>query len=355
MSLIVELGSRSYEICIHPGCIEDLASQLNDVPVSQFVLIADEQVAQLYGQRVSHQLQASSEVLELTIPVGESSKSLSEATRLWNSLLEHKVDRNALVVALGGGVTGDLAGFVAATFMRGIRFVQIPTTLLAQVDSSVGGKVGINLPAAKNIVGHFWQPTKVIIDPQVLSTLEQRHLNAGMAEVIKYGVIMNPDLFSTIEENSNAIQQLDPQILGDLIHRCCVDKAQVVKEDETESSGRRMILNYGHTFGHAIEKVCGYGEYLHGEAIAIGMHCAARLQNQLGKLDGEIVERQRVLFEQFNLPTAVPAGISEELLDAMRLDKKSSRGNIRLILPTRIGEVEIVDKIDDKTILSVLS
>jgi len=263
-------------------------------------------------------------------------------------------DRNTIVVALGGGVVGDLAGFVAASYARGLDFVQIPTSLLAQVDSSVGGKVGINLPKSKNMVGAFWQPQRVIIDPGVLQTLDEANYIAGMAEVVKYGLIMDGKLFEFIQQNVAAIKKRDQQMMAKLIAWCCRCKAQVVKEDERESSGRRAILNYGHTYGHAIESVFGYGKYLHGQAISIGMVCAARLSRQLGMVDQAFCDSQRQLFEELGLPVLCPGSPHDELVGAMQRDKKVVSGELKLILPKAIGEVVLVSAPADSEIFKSL-
>lgn len=269
-------------------------------------------------------------------------------------MLELGVARDTVVLALGGGVIGDLAGFLAATFTRGLDFLQIPTSLLAQVDSSVGGKVGVNLPTAKNMVGAFWQPRHVLIDTAVLATLDDRNFSAGMAEVIKYGVIMDEPLLTFLEQNVDAILNKEGPVLAKMIAWCCRCKAKVVQEDETERSGRRAILNYGHTFGHGIEAVFGYGEFLHGEAIAIGMTVAARLAVQLGMVDPSFQTRQTRLFEAFGLPTDCPADRDRQWVAAMKSDKKVSRGKLNLILPTRFGEVVTLPAPDDEVLLSIL-
>jgi 3-dehydroquinate synthase len=257
-------------------------------------------------------------------------------------LLDQGADRQTVVVALGGGVVGDLAGFVAATFGRGLRFVQIPTTLLAQVDSSVGGKVGINLPGGKNMVGAFWQPRGVLIDVTVLGTLPDREFRAGLAEVVKYGVIRDAEFFAYLEANVEPINARDAAVLTHIVERCCRLKADVVEQDEREETGLRSILNYGHTFCHAFEAATGYEQLLHGEGVAIGMMCAARLAERLGRVDDAFVERQNRLLEAFQLPLEVPDVDREELVELMYRDKKVERGRLRFVLPTRLGHVELV-------------
>lgn len=261
-----------------------------------------------------------------------------------------------MVVAVGGGVVGDLAGFLAATFARGIRFFQVPTSLLAQVDSSVGGKVGINLEKAKNMVGAFLQPQGVLIDVGTLDTLPVREYISGLGEVVKYGMILDAPFFDFLEEHAADLLNRDHELLNRVVARCCRLKADVVEEDERETSGRRAILNYGHTFAHALESLSGYGRLLHGEAVAIGMVCAARLAVELGMIDADSADRQQTLLERLRLPVELPANSASprEIYDAMRHDKKVQHGRLRLILPTRIGEVTAVEEVDSKQILKVL-
>ena len=260
-------------------------------------------------------------------------------------MLAVKADRQTVVIAVGGGVVGDLAGFVAATYARGIPLIQIPTTLLAQVDSSVGGKVGINLASAKNMAGAFWQPIRVLIDPLVLHTLPDREYQAGLAEVIKYGVIMDAEFFALLEDHVEEIHARDPGLLKTIISRCCQLKAQVVEQDERETTGLRAILNYGHTFCHAFETVTNYGRFLHGEAVAIGMMCAARLAESMGRIDQQLISRQAALLTACNLPLTVSDIDPEALLAAMQHDKKVEHGKLRFVLPTKMGHVELVDDV----------
>jgi len=292
----------------------------------------------------------------LEVAPGEGSKTIEVATRLLGEMLAAKADRKSLVVAVGGGVIGDLAGFVAATFTRGLRLVQVPTTLLAQVDSSVGGKTGVNLPAAKNMVGCFWQPRYVLIDPEVLASLPEREYLSGLAEIVKYGVILDPDLFEFIETHVAEIRARESAALVHLISRSCRLKADVVEKDEREETGLRAVLNYGHTFAHAFEAVAGYGQLLHGEAVSIGMHCAAILASALGRIPAALVERQRLLLTALNLPWRVPAGLNPAaLIAAMRHDKKVEHGRLRLVLPTRLGHVELVDGVAESKVSATLS
>jgi len=352
----VSLAERSYDIKIECGLLGSLSDSLGDLIEGRgVVIITDCNVGQLYLDHVRQQLSdATAKVQTLTVDAGEASKCVAVCDSLWQQMDDLGTDRNTIVVALGGGVVGDLAGFVAASYARGLDFVQIPTSLLAQVDSSVGGKVGINLPKSKNMVGAFWQPQRVIIDPGVLQTLDEANYIAGMAEVVKYGLIMDGKLFEFIQQNVAAIKKRDQQMMAKLIAWCCRCKAQVVKEDERESSGRRAILNYGHTYGHAIESVFGYGKYLHGQAISIGMVCAARLSRQLGMVDQAFCDSQRQLFEELGLPVLCPGSPHDELVGAMQRDKKVVSGELKLILPKAIGEVVLVSAPADSEIFKSL-
>jgi 3-dehydroquinate synthase len=277
------------------------------------------------------------------------------ASDLWEELLDHGADRKTVVVALGGGVVGDLAGFVAATFARGLRFVQIPTTLLAQVDSSVGGKVGINLEKAKNMVGAFWQPCGVLIDVDVLQSLPAREYRAGLAEVVKYGVIQDADFFAYLESNVENVNARDAATLTRIVERCCRLKADVVEQDEREETGLRAILNCGHTFCHAFEAATGYEALLHGEGVAIGMMCAARLAQRMGRVDAAFVERQRTLLEALKLALDAPDVDHDELIDLMYRDKKVERGKLRFVLPTRMGHVELVRDVKNEDVLAAMA
>ena len=354
----VELAERSYEIHIgsdNLSSIGELVAGLGDV--SHTIIITDSNVRELYGETVLKSLaQSDLQVDIMTIPVGESSKSVGILEELWKQTLSLGADRKSVVIALGGGVVGDLAGFVAASYGRGIRFVQIPTSLLATVDSSVGGKVGINLPGAKNMVGAFWQPQAVLIDVAVLQSLPARDYQAGLAEVVKYGVIQDEDFFSRLENNVGLILERDAEFMRDVIARCCELKAYVVANDERETTGLRAILNYGHTFCHAIEACTGYGTYMHGEAVAIGMLCASRLAEMLGRVTEVETQRQQNLLEQLHLPIALPDDLEREpMVEAMKRDKKTEHGKIRFILPTKIGHVELVDNVDEALALAAFN
>jgi 3-dehydroquinate synthase len=340
----VNLGPRSYDIEIGSGNLGEAARFCNaDEEDAHTVIVTDTNVDALYSDSVAEPLQeAGAQVDILSIEAGEQSKSAEVATELWEQLLDQGADRQTVVVALGGGVVGDLAGFAAATFGRGLRFVQIPTTLLAQVDSSVGGKVGINLPGGKNMVGAFWQPCGVLIDVKVLESLPDREYRAGLAEVVKYGVIQDAEFFAYLEANVEAVNARDAAVLTHIVERCCRLKADVVEQDEREETGLRSILNYGHTFCHAFEAATGYEELLHGEGVAIGMMCAARLAERLGRVDAAFTERQRALLSGFGLPLEVPEVDRDELIELMYRDKKVQHGRLRFVLPTRLGHVELV-------------
>jgi 3-dehydroquinate synthase len=352
----VALKERSYDIEIGRGNLARAAEFLRErLPkCSRAVVITDENLAGTHAASAVKAIGGGAIKCDLlTVPAGEASKSVAQAERLWNELVRLKADRQSAVVAVGGGVVGDLAGFVAASFARGLALVQVPTSLLAQVDSSVGGKVGINLPAAKNIVGAFWQPAGVLIDLDVLATLPEREYRSGLAEVVKYGVILDADFFEYLERHTAALGSRDPAVLEEVIARCCRLKASVVERDERELTGLRAVLNYGHTFCHAIETVTGYGRYLHGEAVAIGMDCAARLAAELGRIDDALMRRQRKLLVALGLPVTMERLSVDELMTAMQRDKKVERGRLLLILPSRLGQVEVVDGVANDLVRKV--
>lgn len=346
----VPLGERSYQIAVGKGLLRRLGQRCQEAGLGKrCAVISDQNVAPRYGQTALESLQAGGfEPVLIAVPAGEPSKSLRTVQHCYDRLAEHRLERNSFAVALGGGVVGDLAGFVAATYLRGIALVQVPTTLLAQVDSSVGGKAGVNLKAGKNLVGAFHQPRLVMCDLDTLATLPEREFRAGLAEVIKYGIIYDPALFQQLERGMEKLLRRDPKMLAAVVARCCEIKAEVVSQDETES-GLRAILNFGHTIGHAIEATSGYGKYLHGEAIAIGQVSAARLSQERAGLAGKEVERIIRIFERAGLPTAVhlPAARLAQLFAAMRLDKKVSGGEIKFVLAERIGKVRWGERIPE--------
>ncbi|MHB9131423.1 MAG: 3-dehydroquinate synthase [Armatimonadota bacterium] len=343
----VNLGERTYDIHIKEDGFADIGPFLMELPerVSSVVMISNRQVDRYYGDAVRTGLDAVGLPHHtLLVPPGECYKTLETANRLYGDLIQRKVDRKSVIVALGGGVIGDLAGFVAATYQRGIRFLQAPTSLLAQVDSSVGGKVGVNHPLGKNMIGAFLQPQVVMIDPLALGTLPARELRTGLAEVIKYGVIWDHDFFAYLETHVDAILRQEPHAMKHLIRRSCQIKAHVVEEDEQES-GLRAILNYGHTAAHAVETYTSYERYTHGEAVAIGMVVAARIAHGLGMLRAEPVHRIIRLLERYNLPTHLPKADPGVLMSLMDTDKKAVAGQLRFVLPTRIGQVEVTNDV----------
>ena len=352
----VELSERSYAIDVGTGNLAQIAKVLAcGDPVTHAVVICDAAVRPTHAETVVSALTAAKVRADaLEVPSGEASKSVAEVERLWQAVCDLQADRSSLVVAVGGGVVGDLAGFVAASYARGVRFLQVPTTLLAQVDSSVGGKVGINLPTAKNLVGAFWQPVAVVIDTATLATLPAREYCSGLAEVVKYGVILDADFFSELEKNAAPLCDRDDDVLRRVIARCCQLKADVVAEDERETTGRRAVLNYGHTFAHALETVGGYGRLLHGEAVSIGMLCASRLAERLGRVDAEFTRRQRDLLSALGLPVDVPDLDADELVQAMSRDKKVKHGKLRFVLPVRMGEVELVGDVPEADVRAAL-
>ena len=354
-------ADRSYAIVVGQGVIDSLGSALTALAARRAIVVADEAIAATHAARAIASLgRAGVETTLLVVPAGEASKSAAEAARLWNELARLAVDRRTHVVAVGGGVVGDLTGFVAATFARGLPLWQVPTTLVAQVDSAIGGKTGINLDTGKNLVGAFWQPRGVVADIDTLATLPDREFTSGLAEVLKYGVILDADLFAWLEANAPAIRRRDPAALLHIVERSAALKAHVVERDEHETSGLRAILNYGHTFAHAFETAAGYGTLLHGEAVAIGMAAAARLAAALGRVGPDVVARQDALLTALGLPVAAndlswTPPVADELITIMGRDKKTVDGRLRFVLPTRIGHVELVDDIDAALVRGVLA
>ncbi|MBI3898758.1 MAG: 3-dehydroquinate synthase [Gammaproteobacteria bacterium] len=338
-TLRVELGERSYPIYIGSGLLarpEIMAPHLS----GRIAIVTNETIAPLYLPRLRASLSAAKPV-EVILPDGEQHKTLTVLTRIFDALLEARCDRKTTVLALGGGVVGDMAGFAAACYQRGVPFVQIPTTLLSQVDSSVGGKTGVNHPLGKNMIGAFYQPRAVVIDTDTLRTLSARELSAGLAEVVKYGLIRDPEFFDWLEKNLERLLQREPEALQYAIERSCRNKADVVAADETEG-GLRAILNLGHTFGHAIETGMGYGQWLHGEAVATGMVMAADLSRRLGWLSDVDVTRIEAVLKAAHLPVRAPAGLSaQRFKELMAVDKKVEAGQLRLVLLKRLGDAVI--------------
>jgi len=351
--LLVALGDRSYPIYIGSGLLNQAELYTQHIKAKQVIVVTNETVAPLYLDTVLKNL-LKFDVETVILPDGEQFKTLETVTRIFDKLLASKFSRNATLIALGGGVIGDMGGFAAACYQRGIAFLQIPTTLLAQVDSSVGGKTGVNHPLGKNMIGAFYQPQCVIADADVLDTLDDRQLSAGLAEVIKYGLIRDAEFFEWLENNIDALLARDKQALSFAIERSCLNKAEIVAEDETEA-GVRATLNLGHTFGHAIETGTGYGTYLHGEAVAIGTCQAADLSRRKGWLTDADVERITGLFKKCNLPITPPEQIdADRFLELMAVDKKNVDGQIRLILLKSIGIATLPIDVGQKPLIQTL-
>jgi 3-dehydroquinate synthase len=367
-TVCVSLGPRTYEILIAPQALSRTADivfrwyvQHAGKPAANplGVIVTDSHVGPLHAATVMQNLRAAGWRTDVvTLPAGEPSKSLDVITQVYDRLIELQADRQTVIFALGGGVVGDAAGFIAATYARGIPFVQLPTSLLADVDSSVGGKVGVNHPLAKNMIGAFYQPFGVLIDTSVLTTLPDREYKSGLAEVVKYGVILDSEFFTQLEGQIQSLNQREPGCLAAVIARSCRLKADIVEKDEFERTGLRAALNYGHTFAHAFEALCGYGELLHGEAVSIGMVCASRLAERRGLIGPDVTARQISLLKAVDLPTELPAGVTVTAADAiarMRLDKKAVAGQLRFVLPVRMGHVETIANIPEADVRTVLA
>ncbi|BAZ51852.1 3-dehydroquinate synthase [Nostoc sp. NIES-4103] len=354
----VNLPQQSYEIAIAPGILDQLGQYLADLNLGKKVLVvSNPTIFKHHGERAIASLTAAGfDVASYSLPPGERYKNLNSIQKLYDIALENRLERSSTMVALGGGVVGDMTGFAAATWLRGINVVQVPTTLLAMVDSSIGGKTGVNHPRGKNLIGAFHQPRLVLIDPEVLKTLPVREFRAGMAEVIKYGVIWDAELFSQMEasKNLNQLRYIKPELIHTILTRSCQAKADVVGKDEKEA-GLRAILNYGHTIGHAVESLTNYRLITHGEGVAIGMVAAGQIAANLGLWQQEDTERQNALIQKAGLPTKLPDGVDiEAIIEALQLDKKVKAGKVRFILPTQIGVVTITDDVPSETIREVL-
>jgi len=352
----VELAERSYDICIDSNILTRIGDALKTFRLSpKIAIVSNPTVFSLYGKRISESVKkAGFDLLTVIVPDGEEYKDFLWLQHIYNELLKHKLDRSSALIALGGGVVGDMAGFAASTYMRGISYIQVPTTLLAQVDSSVGGKTGVNHKLGKNMIGTFWQPRLVWIDVETLATLPKKELLAGLSEVIKYGVIYDEGLFTFLENNRDNILNLERDALVYIIKRSCEIKAEVVSKDERES-GLRAILNYGHTIGHAIETVTEYKRYLHGEAIAIGMYIEAKLSKRLKFINKDVVFRIRRLIGSYGLPSKMPEDINiNTILSGIQLDKKAVAGELKFILPEKIGRVKIYKGVTEKVIRGLL-
>jgi 3-dehydroquinate synthase len=350
-TIVVALGQRSYPIHIGPGLLD--RGELYGTAAKQVLIVTNDVVAPLYLERVQAALGAR-ELDTLVIPDGERHKTLATFTAIIDRLIERRFHRDCCLIALGGGVIGDLTGYAAASYQRGVDFVQVPTTLLAQVDSSVGGKTAVNHPRAKNMIGAFHQPIAVLADTSTLATLPARELSAGLAEVIKYGIIVDAAFFAWLEAHIDELKRLDPAALTHAIKRSCELKAAIVAEDEREQ-GRRALLNLGHTFGHALEAIGNYERWLHGEAVAVGMALAARTSQALGWLDGRDCERIERLLARAGLPAKAPGVDAGELLEHMRGDKKADRAGLKLILIRTLGAAEVARAPRDLELTAVLA
>ncbi|HZR99318.1 MAG TPA: 3-dehydroquinate synthase [Chloroflexota bacterium] len=351
----VRTASRTYPVVVGPDVLDTLPAWLERVGLrGRLWLIADAAVYALYGDRVAAALRAAGrDVRACTVPSGEEHKTLGQAAELYDWLLGERVERRDAILALGGGVVGDMAGFVAATILRGIAFVQLPTTLLAQVDASIGGKVAVDHPRGKNLIGAFHQPSLVVADTGALATLPPRELAAGWAEVIKTGVILDAELFALLEREADALREARPGPTEAAIRRCMQLKGEVVGEDERES-GRRAILNYGHTIGHAIEAATAYGRYLHGEAVAIGLRAAAHIAVATGRFSAEAAARQAALVARFGLPASAPGVDRAAVRAAMGLDKKAQAGRLAWVLPTRLGHADVFRDVPEPVVEAAL-
>ena len=339
-TLTVNLGDRSYPIIVDSGVLPRAGEFIKQIGLrGKVAVVTNPTVAQLYLDVTCESLARTGfQATPVLVPDGESHKNLQSLSTLYDRLIAERFERSACIVALGGGVIGDLAGFAAATYLRGVPYVQIPTTLLAQVDSSVGGKTGVNHKDGKNLIGAFYQPRLVLIDVEVLQSLPRRELIAGLAEVIKYGIIEDPALFSLLEQEHGRIKNLDEKLLMEVIATCCAIKARVVEKDEREDD-YRAVLNFGHTIGHALEAVTHYSRFLHGEAVGIGMVKASAISAQQGFCDHNSLRRIHDLIEKTGLPSEIPANITgEDLIRGMEVDKKSGGGKIKFVVCTEIGK-----------------
>lgn len=352
--LTVALGERSYPISIGQGLLNQVDLFSSAITSKKVMVVTNTKVAPLYLEQLLACL-SQYQVDVVTLPDGEQYKNLDTLNQIFSELLAQQHSRDTTIVALGGGVIGDMAGFAAACYQRAVPFVQVPTTLLSQVDSSVGGKTAVNHPLGKNMIGAFYQPKAVVIDINCLATLDKRELAAGMAEVIKYGIIYDAEFFAWLETHLDQLMALDPELMTRAIARCCEIKAEVVAKDETEQ-GIRALLNLGHTFGHAIEAEQGYGVWLHGEAVGAGMVMAAETADLAGMIGQGEVTRMRTLIERAGLPIEPPQGMGlAEFIPHMMRDKKVLDGKLRLVLPSSIGTAEVVDTITESDIKTVIN
>ena len=358
--ILVPLNDKSYEVTLQAGILNNISEELLEIGISKkrkILIISNKEISDLYGDNLLEKLNDNNFQAKIfIIKSGESHKNLQTLSEIYNFAFEYGLDRNSLIIALGGGIVGDITGLAAATWLRGIEYIQIPTTLLSMVDSSVGGKTAVNHPQGKNLIGAFYQPKAVFIDPETLNTLPKREFNAGMAEVVKYGVIKDKKLFEFLEDkkNNHKLRNLENETLIEIINSSIKTKSQIVSKDE-EEHGLRAILNYGHSFGHVIENLCGYGKFLHGEAISIGMKIAGEIAIEKGLWSKEESLRQENLIKSYNLPTEIPNISKQDVLKILMGDKKVRDGKMRFVLPLEIGEVDIYDDIDDSIFLKYFS
>jgi len=366
VACVVETAAHSYPVFVGYGLLDRLGQKMKQAGLSgTATVISDENVFSVYGSLVERVLSdAGLAVNSFVVPPGEETKSMDSAIKTYDFLVGHRAERDDIIVALGGGMVGDLAGFVAATFLRGVPWVQVPTSLVAMVDASIGGKVGVNHPEGKNLIGAFYQPDLVVADPQTLETLPRRELTSGWAEVIKHGLILDREFFEFLESNVNRLTEMEPGLLTRAIARSAAIKAQVVSQDEKEREGKRTILNYGHTIAHGLEAATGYRRFLHGEAVAIGMVGAAKLSQRLGLLPSAVVQRQQSLLQAFDLPTSLRVAMKPgrsnlrlsltRIATAMELDKKVRRKAIGWVLLEDIGKAVIRSDVPQQDVLAVL-
>jgi len=361
----VDLAERGYEVVVDSDCLNELGDMIKKInSYDKVIIITDALVNDLYGNQVRASVRDAGYKAEtIEVPRGERYKTLSQVSKIYDKLVELEAHRDSFILALGGGVIGDVAGYVAATFMRGIDYAQVPTTLLAQVDASIGGKTGVDHPKGKNLIGAFYQPKFVFIDVRTITTLPEKEMKTGLAEVIKYGIIEDADFFKFLEANSHHLNTKAFEEEGTLraalkvwhtiVVESCKIKAKIVSKDEREA-GLRMILNYGHTLGHAIETLTRYEKYTHGEAVSIGMVCAASIANKMRMLDRESLDRIRELLDKLGLPTMVERLRVKRIIKSLSVDKKIRKGRVQFVLPTRIGKVEIRNNVSLKTVRKVL-
>jgi len=356
IACLVETATQSYPVFVGYGLLDKLGEKMKKAALSgTATIISDENVFSLYGSKVEGILKgAGFAVNSFVVPPSEETKSMDYAIKIYDFLVKHRAERDDIIIALGGGMVGDLAGFVAATFLRGMFWIQVPTSLVAMVDASIGGKVGVNHPEGKNLIGAFYQPNLVLADCETLTTLPQRELTSGWAEVIKHGLILDEGFVQFLESNVSRLTKLEPDLLTRAIARSAAIKAQVVSQDEKEKEGKRTILNYGHTIAHGLEAATQYKRFLHGEAVAIGMMGAAKLSQRLGLLPSAAVERQQALLQKFGLPTVFSGLGLTEITRAMELDKKTKEKAIRWVLLQDIGKVVIRSDVPQQDVLAVL-